>query len=56
VIGDYNLAFVTSGLLAFVATGIVCFIRETQKCWYFRDSITAQFLSREIVRIDLDDS
>lgn len=28
LMGDYNLAFVASGLFAFVATGIVCFIRE----------------------------
>ena len=28
LIGDYNLAFIASGLFAFVATGIVCFIRE----------------------------
>jgi MFS family permease len=28
LIGDYNLAFIVSGLFAFVATGIVCFIRE----------------------------
>jgi MFS family permease len=28
LIGDYNLAFIASGLFAFVATGIVCFIHE----------------------------
>ncbi|MDT4289680.1 MFS transporter [Methylomonas sp. MO1] len=28
LMGDYNLAFVASGLLAFVATGIVLFIKE----------------------------
>ncbi len=30
LIGDYNLAFVASGLFAFVATGIVLFIKEPQ--------------------------
>lgn len=29
LMGDYNLAFVASGLFAFVATGIVLFIRES---------------------------
>ncbi|AMK75757.1 MFS transporter [Methylomonas methanica] len=30
LMGDYNLAFVASGLFAFVATGIVLFIKEPQ--------------------------
>ena len=30
LMGDYNLAFVASGLLAFLATGIACFIRESK--------------------------